>query len=426
MLNIRTKQHFINLRKHINQSKIILLIVFAFCIPLHQKLSTVVLILLILVTLWGFKKEKIIFNKTLLLLPILYLLYVVSMLISPPFDFGILEKKAPFLILPFLFSLNNYSMKTLKLSYKYFIFGCLAATILCYICAFYNSLSYTNGIYFNSTVSSNIKQSLLESVIKGGNYFFGQHFSIFHQTIYFSLYLNIAFTGIISIKLISSNWKYFFLIVFFAVIFQISNKANIFVAIAIFSINMFFITQKKYLSLFYVFVILFLGIGVLTKNSRTKIMIGELMSKDYALKRENTDSFNTRLLVWDASIELLKTPSHFLFGVGVANAYDELKAIYKKKRYVFPYRNRLNAHNQYFQITIETGIIGFFNILLLLYSFVNNRKYFLSGILLLTIFLINFLFESVLNRYSGIICFSFIYCLFICFENKNLQSQQTF
>jgi O-antigen ligase len=139
-------------------------------------------------------------------------------------------------------------------------------------------------------------------------------------------------------------------------------------------------------------------------------------SNGLVLDRESETSTGVRLLVWDASLNLIE--SNFVLGVGSDNAYERLKKVYKQKRYVQPFRKRLNAHNQFFQIIIECGVFGLLILLVPIGILLSGFKK--QGIVnaFVLIIVVNFLFEVVLNRYSGIMGYTFFCCLFIVLKPK--------
>ena len=76
-------------------------------------------------------------------------------------------------------------------------------------------------------------------------------------------------------------------------------------------------------------------------------------------------------------------------------------------------RKKLNAHNQFLQTFIGTGLLGFALLLMmtvggLIYGFV-KRNYILILFSVLMIF--NFLVESMLQAQAGFVFFVFFFCL---------------
>ena len=95
---------------------------------------------------------------------------------------------------------------------------------------------------------------------------------------------------------------------------------------------------------------------------------------------------------------------------------------YKKENITAAYKQKLNAHNQYLQTALS---IGFFGLIVLLISlflpFVDSFK---NGNFLLIIFLLiisfNFLFESMLERQSGVVFYAF-FNSFLFFSKKDYE-----
>ncbi len=402
------------LKKLSKRYNIYILFCLTFSIALPQKLSTIILILLLSISILSFKKIK--FNKDFLPLVILYIVYVFFEIVNTPIDYSFFQKKASLIVLPFIFMVNNYNQKDIKKALVYFVYGVIIACLICYGNALISSISFVNGFNFNSKLISVENNGFLESSMYGGNHFFGDNFSIFHQSIYFSLQINIAAVILLFTDFFKAKYKYLLIVFFGLAIFQISNRVNILIYIFIIVSTVSYIRNKKIKLITTLLVVALTSIFVLG-NSRTKEVLKKIETFEYVLDRESEDSFGTRLLVWDASLEVIKN-NPFL-GVGVSNSYYALKKVYKEKRYVIPFRNRLNSHNQYFQIFIECGILGILVFLLIQVKLLSsNNKFKLLNIYVFLIFNLNFFFESVFNRYSGLICFVILYCCLLSLKDK--------
>ncbi len=387
-----------------------------FCIPLWQKLSTVILIFLVVVSLFKFNRKKI--NGNSVILALLYFIYAIFEVVNSPIEFKILEMKAGLLAVPIIFYFNNYSARDVKKSYEYFIYGLVIACALCVINATLSSISFSNGFEFNTHVLQKSESSFLNSSMFGGNYYFGNNFSYLHQSVYFSMFLNIGLIILLFLKPFKGKTKLLFCLIFSASIFLISNRVNIFIFILIIFcwllIEARFYNRTK--SLFIIITVIAMSTTVLLTNPRTFKAIQGI--SNFKIDREANNSFGTRVLVWDAAFETVKR--NLVFGVGPSNAYNVLRNVYKEKRYITPFRERLNAHNQYLQLLIETGVIGFIVLLIVLVLGFKVRINNSINIYITSIFLINCFFESILNRYSGIICFSiFMVSLFYIEERQN-------
>lgn len=393
-----------------------LFLLLSFSLPLWQKLSTILLLCLTVASL--FKLKEIRFNKQFLGVIFLYFVYVLFELIHPPVESSMFEMKASLIVLPIIFMTNNFIEETtVRKSYRFFVFGILTACFFCYIKALISSLSFFNGLQFNPKLAITGSSGFLESSIYGGNYFFGNHFSIFHQSVYFSIFLNIAVIILLFTDVFKMKSKYVLVLFIGLALFQVSNRVNIFVYILLLISGLVFIIKNKKTKLIMIVFSSFIGCVILISNPRVKTFLNKIHSFEFVINRESEDSFGTRILVWNASLDLIK--DNLYSGVGYSKAYESLKKVYKKKRYVIPYRNRLNSHNQYFQILVECGIIGLLTLLIVLGILLQYRKsYQLLKVFFLTIIVVNFLFESVFNRYSGLVCFMFFYSSLLYINKK--------
>lgn len=215
---------------------VFLLALFAFCLPLHQKWSTLVLLALVAISLFMRKEKKTFWNAPFFLPPLLYLIIALSLLYSEQWEFRYLEQRASLVAFPIIFSAAGLIPKDRKKVYEYFILGCAAAVIICYGVAFYNSFSFLEGeLVFKPVVNDEF--SFMYAVVRDGNYFFSTHFSIFHQTTYFAIYLNVAIALILAFSFWKKSKIYIFLLFLFSLsIFQLSSKISILICGVIFII----------------------------------------------------------------------------------------------------------------------------------------------------------------------------------------------
>jgi O-antigen ligase len=381
-----------------------LLLLFSFSIPLWQKFSTIVLVLLAVLSMLKIKKFK--FNSLVIPMLLLYFMYVFCEIMFHPVDFSIVEMKASLLVLPIIFMLNNYDHFQIKKALKYFIYGVVVPILACYVNAFVNAITLDGGFSFNTIIKDGNEVSFLQSSIHGNNYFFGNNFSIFHQSAYFSMHLNIAVAILLFCNVVEKKIAYFILFFISIVLFQVSNRVNIILFFILLVIGLFLTIKNRKNKIISIIASITIALLFVFINPRINNLYNKFTNSELTLEREANDSFGLRLLVWDASLTVIK--SNIMLGVGPSNSYNSLKRIYKEKRYVFPFRERLNSHNQFLQIFVECGIFGF---LIFLIFLINNyiKNNYLS-VLFILIISFNALFESVLNRYSGIVCISFISC----------------
>jgi len=136
----------------------------------------------------------------------------------------------------------------------------------------------------------------------------------------------------------------------------------------------------------------------------------KVSSSTETLDKTDTESTAVRILIWKEAVKLIKT--NILFGTTAGDANDKLAEAYEREGLTGAFSKRLNAHNQFLQTFIGTGIIGFIVLLLmtlgaLVYSFM-KKNYILALFSVLCIF--NFLVESMLQAQAGFVFFAFFFC----------------
>lgn len=121
-----------------------------------------------------------------------------------------------------------------------------------------------------------------------------------------------------------------------------------------------------------------------------------------------------RVAIWKCSADVLK--KHWLTGVGTGDVQDSLQKAYENRKFYFASMyNRYNAHNEYLQISLATGLPGLLILVsCILYPLLNYRKKFSGNIyfLFLLLFAVVGMTESILEVNKGIIWYSFFNSIF--------------
>jgi O-antigen ligase len=121
-----------------------------------------------------------------------------------------------------------------------------------------------------------------------------------------------------------------------------------------------------------------------------------------------------RFAIWKCSADILL--AHWLIGVGTGDVQDSLQQAYENRKFYFASRyNRYNAHNQYIQIGLATGLPGLLIFLsCILYPLWHYKRKFTSNIYLLFLLFFSFICfsESVLEANKGVIWYSFFNSIF--------------
>ena len=395
-------------------------LLYAVSISLHQKLATIALLLWAFISLVNFSVGALNKKGLLLALPFLYLTYLLATFYTGAASLSFLEHKLSFLVFPLIFFLHNYTAEERLTILKSFIYGLLLAITYCLLMAFYRSLVIDEtGLNFVPNVLEG--KAFFEAIIYGGNHFFGNHFSLFHQTVYFGLYLCSAITILLfDQRIFGFKQRAFTIAAFTIVLFLLSNKAAFLALALIFVIKIFTLKIALSKKAIILFSLLITAVLFAILNPRIKGSLQKLGNMQIGIDKDARFDFSIRILSWDAAIDLIKEKP--LLGYGAGNTQQEFNSIYAKKDYTFPLKEKLNAHNQFFQSWIENGLLG---LLGLIGIFVVLLKVSLKSdfgrstfVVLILIILINALFESVFNRFSGISFISFIACFILSETSK--------
>ena len=121
-----------------------------------------------------------------------------------------------------------------------------------------------------------------------------------------------------------------------------------------------------------------------------------------------------RVAIWTCSYDIAKR--HWVTGVGTGDVQDSLQKAYENRKFYFAsIYNRYNAHNQYLQMLLATGITGLaILICCILYPLWNYRDHFAGNtyLLFLLLFAVIGFTETILEVNKGIIWYSFFNSIF--------------
>jgi O-antigen ligase len=136
------------------------------------------------------------------------------------------------------------------------------------------------------------------------------------------------------------------------------------------------------------------------------------------IKKENWNGLNTRLAIWECTIDAIQMKP--LIGHGIGDGQKQLVEIYNDKNFILAKTSNYNTHNQYLHFALIGGLVGFFAYLghllyFIRYSF-SRKHWLLFGFML--IYMMTCLTENVLGRNQGLVFISLILSLFAYFSNK--------
>jgi O-antigen ligase len=385
-------------------SRLLGVLIFLFCFaPKSIGLSS---FLFLAFTIFLFIKKKLTFQfeRIKFILFLIYVAYLIGVLFSNNLDlaFKYLEYKLVLLLFPLLFSYSFKNSLNIKPIVIGLILGLIITSILCLINSYTVYLETKNfHTSFGSVRFSYIHHpSYFSSFLVIGNAFF--YFGFKQRWPYFSLFSFVLFT------LFSVVMQFF--------CFSLAGMLFLLIVIIFISIRYVFLNTK---TLYFYSVLLLVPIPlffIYRSNDHLKIEIDNVTESlsnfltnpnKILTKNESEITGNdARLIMWTVTLEeITKHP----FGVGTGDVdYFLTKRLQAYNLKEFANRN-YNPHNQFLQMTLELGLIVLFLFLLFFYysiKFALKHKNWILLILILNLFF-NCLFESMLQRQSGIVFYVF-------------------
>jgi len=325
-----------------------------------------------------------------------YLLHLLGMLYTHNTDAGLfsLQVKLSLLFFPFILVSRPLDVEKATMS---FIVGCIVSSLI--------MLSIATYSYF----------------VRHENNFFYEGFSVLVHPGYLSMYLNVAIAMLLisNSKLNNIKWIKFILIAFFCgILILLSSKLNLLVLVLIFfsCLLYYMIINKKYIIGLSGLILITLSIVSVLKF--VPQISGRIKNAVSALTSVNSDpsaaeSTAVRLLIWKASNDIISESK--LIGVGTGDVQDKLTEEYKKRGMTGALENNLNAHNEYYQVFIALGLVGFLLLILnlclpLWYSYQTKNVIYLAFLLII---IMNFLPESMLEAQAGTMFYGFFNSLLL-------------
>lgn len=388
-------------------------LVLSFVLPLHQKLTVLAVILLIIVwvtQIFTTKIRNIKLHHYIIpgLFVAYYALHMISITWSDNLNFALFDLtiKLSFFIIPIIISINSFYIKENELEQilKVYLYGNLLVVII--------SISHStiNYIFFDepSTI------------------FFYTNFAIYHHPAYMGMYLNFAL--LIVIYLYEKNKFSPKLAIISASLILISitlTLARIAILTALCLIFVYFIWLAHKYKLKQIITIIILIAAIMGLLYVASLRFERFQLKHYLILNSNKQEIpiykDTRFFTFAAGFGVFK--ENWLLGCGIGDIHNELQKQYQKLNFVKGIQKKLNVHNQFLQTAASLGIFGIC-ILACIFFFIIFRSIKQKQPLLLGLTLIIFLAsltESILERQSGIIFTTFFFNLFSqhLFDCKN-------
>lgn len=401
-------------------------------LPFFIQLNSLFILLLAGVWLssghWKIKLKRLVSEPIIYMPLLLFAILILSYFLSDDkktagFE---LEKKLSLLAFPLIFTgIPFLNRRTKHVLLSLFVYACFAASLICLIFAVSNYSTIGGAAFFYHQLSSPL------------------HF----HAVYFSAY--ISFCCILVLLSFTTHYQsigfagrlaHVFLFFFFLLFLVfLSSKsilaATLFILITL-SIRNIFISKanKKFIAVSFISILL--CVIIVSRIGQVRERFNEIFREDYKEVISATDyrhiaftGGTIRLAIWKTVVEILNEDKAWFLGKGMGDAQNKLTEHYKEKN-IYPGDEQLgfqgfihyNAHNQYFEWLISTGIAGLSGFLLwmavLFYKAIKNRKVEVLGFLLLFSFF--FLTESALSAHKGIVIFVLIPLLYLS-PSENLE-----
>lgn len=377
-----------------------------FLLPLGINLPTpffIISIILGIIHIFRSKKNFVFENKALLLFPIYFIILTCSLLYSTNLSGGLLiiQRSLSLLLFPIIFLFVKEDASTVKRLFDFLLYGVLLSFFINLVITLHSAFSLSLDAAKIFSIEN--LTTILDSLVIGWDRFTGTGFSQLINPSYVSLYILLVLSYYLK-KELNSKIRIFVVITLFLYLFLLSSRAAYFIMLIMSVLLLLDIKDKS--KKHTMFIIFIMGIIIFFNNPRIFDFYSRV--KDF----KSTKSYDaktiekSRLLTWDASLQLIKEAP--LLGYGIGDANDILIEKYKELGYDYNYKNKYNAHNQFLQTMLQTGIVGcavLISIFIVLGYRMNRSRNEFSVFLIL---LVSLLFESMLVRFNGIVFFSII------------------
>lgn len=388
---------------------------FIFCIA--PKLVTPYIVGLTLFVIIAYARKKLTFQFSwpALFFVLFYLSYLVGTFFTnhKELAFKYLEYKLSFLLFPLILSFRYNEIINLKACVKGLIAGVILASVLGMLHSF----------------------QLYQKTADFNNSFGSVRFSYIHHPSYFSVFLIFALSA--AWYGYFQQWKGFnrwtlvpfsiFILIMEFFCFSLAGMLFQFLVGIVVYFYVIFYQLKKWVFLIAILSIPCVSILFYTSNRHVKIevdgvwgVLNEFVRDPVKyVKEKNGTSVGSevRAIMWVVSFqEFMDHP----FGVGTGNVDEHLAFRlnqYNQKELAL---REYNPHNQFLQTGLEIGVVGLLILCLLMVSlirFASNNKNVLMLILVSSL-MFNSLFESMLQRQSGIVFYTFWICILIVYSNR--------
>ncbi len=354
-----------------------------------------------------------------LLFALLYAAYIYGMLISQGIKVNDWFQKLPFVLLPcaLLIPMVDYMDEKKWICFKLtYAIACVLSLLMCILHAYIGELSHFHFYnYYYSTLTGWLRHPAYLSMM---------------YTMAIIFMVDLLYNKELSIKV---KVMIHIINVFLSIGVVLSgSRAGILAFIVILFLYFVYVSCferyhiKQWILSAMIPIMCFCISFLLLPRQQNRVIVTQSVVTDELSQRYHKSSpKDARVQAWQAAWSIGK--QYFPKGVGIADFQQEQQNFYRQHQYWVSAKKDLNAHNQYLQALASMGLLGIFSLLCLLafilYTGVKNRNAVLClfGVLIM----INFMFESMLERQDGIMFAVFFTCVLMMdisdkkFDNEN-------
>jgi O-antigen ligase len=377
-----------------------------------ERVSSIGIVLLVFHWLFDIqllqKIKSIKFDPILISFVIFFLFHIIALSWSHyPFNAShTIEVKLSFLILPFLFSTENYlHLKAKKKLFITFCLSCMVSFLFCLLSSIYHFHAFGLQSIFS-------RMNIAEAIMHPGYY-----------SNYFAL--GILFCTFELLNNMNHSFKagYILLIVLFSIILTLLASKTALIFIFIFAVYIFwrsssFIKNNLLRLSFFVGICLLFGIIFCMLPPIKNRIIETYQQSNVEIKQPDfSNSTISRRAAWNLEWQLIKDNPMVGYGTGSANLL--LLEKFKEKKYASLIKNNMHTHNQFFHTWIDLGLGGI--ILLMSFLIICIRQFFIQneemGIWFSGLVFINILTDDMLEIQAGSVFFIF-FLLILIYQHK--------
>ncbi|WP_378180276.1 O-antigen ligase family protein [Aquimarina sp. SS2-1] len=376
-------------------------------LPLGINLPTpffIVSIALGLINIFKSGKKFDMDNKIVLLFPLYFVITSISLVYTDNIldGFNLIQRSLSLLVFPLIFLFVKEDASTVRKLFDFLLLGLIVSFFINFSMAMYNVVIIIKG-EFTFEISINNLTIFIDALMSGWNYFIGDEFSKLINPSYLSLYILLVLSYYLK-KRLDTALRTFIVVILFLYLFLLASIAAYLILMIMSLLLIFSIKDQSRKHIMYIMFLL--GLVVFLNNPRVFDFYSKVKDFGSTIEHVNSTSEKARLLSWSASFELIEEAP--LFGYGIGDANDVLVKKYKELGYRYNFENQYNAHNQFLQTFLQTGILGFGTLISIFMVLAIRMKRSRNEFSVFIILFISLVFESMLVRFNGIVFFSVV------------------